>query len=89
MLRYLSTVPGLTVLGQVTDRAGRSGVGFAVESDYSGLPTRYTVIIDPDDGRLLDCEETLTTTAGNLNVPIPSVISYTVLVSSRYTPTTH
>lgn len=70
--------PGLQPYGRVTDRAGRNGFALSVESDHSGLPTRYTAIFDPVTGRLLDLEQTLTTTAGRLNVPVPSTIAYTV-----------
>jgi hypothetical protein len=87
VLHYLAATPGLTVTGPVTDRGGRNGIGFSVESAYSGLPTRYTLIIDPRDGRLLDDEQMLTTSAGKLNVTVPAVIGYTVLLSAAYTDT--
>lgn len=70
--------PGLEPFGRVTDRAGRPGYALSVESDHTGLPTRYTAIFDPVTGRLLDLEQTLTRTAGSLNVPVPSTIGYTV-----------
>lgn len=85
MLRYLADTDGLTVSGKVTDRAGRQGIGFSVESDGAGLPARYTMIIDPATGKLLGAERMLTKDAGKLNVPIPSVISYTVYISAEFT----
>jgi hypothetical protein len=85
LLRYLAATPGLRLLGDVVDRNGRSALGFAVDSAYSGLPTRYTLVFDPHDGRLLDSEQMLTTTAGRLNVPIPSVIGYQLFLSAGYT----
>ena len=81
MLRVLATQPGLVNRGTVTDRAGRTGVAVSIDSSYTGLPTRYTLILDPTTGMLLDYEEMLTTTAGKLNVPIPSVVSYTVWIN--------
>jgi len=84
VLRYLARTPGLALAGRVTDRAGREAIAVAVD-DTSGLPTRHTLLIDPADGRLLGREEMLTTSAGKLNVPIPSVIGYTVYLDSRYT----
>lgn len=84
LLRYLARTPGLEVTGNVADRAGRLGLAFSLESDYSGLPTRYTLIIDPGNGRLLGSEEMLTRTAGKLNVPVPSVIGYTVYLEADY-----
>jgi hypothetical protein len=85
-LRLLAELPGMTVAGTVVDRAGRTGEAFGMESDYSGLPTRHVVIIDPADGKLLGYEAMLTTTAGKLNVPIPSVISYRCYLVAEYAP---
>jgi hypothetical protein len=85
MLRYLADTPGLSVAGSVTDRAGRAGLAVGLDSAYSGLPTRYVLIIDPQTGQLLADEETLTTSAGKLNVRIPSVVSYEVFLSAHYT----
>lgn len=76
VLRVLSTVPGLADLGTTTDRAGRPALAFAVDSTGQGLPTRYTLLIDPSTGAVLGFEQTLTQSAGKLNVPIPSVIGY-------------
>ena len=86
ILRYVASTPGLVVTGRVQDRAGRAGIAVSVTSHYSGLPTRYTLIFDENTGRLLGSEGTLTTTAGKLDVPIPSVIEYTVFLSAEYTP---
>jgi hypothetical protein len=77
-LRMLAGMEGLEYDGEVTDRAGRQGQAFSAVSSDSGLPTRYTFIIDPATGDLLGQEDTLTETPGKLNVPIPSVISYEV-----------
>lgn len=84
MLRYLASTPGLSLDGSVVDRAGRQGLAFSVESDYSGLPTRYTAIIDPDTGTLFGEEEELTSRAGKLNVTVPCVIAYTTFLGAQY-----
>jgi hypothetical protein len=76
ILRVLSNATDIKDEGLVTDRGGRSGHAVSVDSNYSGLPTRYTLIFSPASGMLLDYEETLTTSAGALNVPIPSVVRY-------------
>jgi hypothetical protein len=86
VLRVLAGVEGLKYDGTVTDRAGRPGIGFSVESDYSGLPARYAVIFSPATGALLAFEEQLTRTAGKLNVPVPSVIGYTTILTSDTAP---
>ncbi|GAA1398655.1 hypothetical protein GCM10009639_37360 [Kitasatospora putterlickiae] len=82
VLELIASLPGLEVTGTVTDRAGRVGVAYSASSDGSGLPTRYTFIVDPGTGRVLAQEETLTETAGLLNVPIPSVTSYNVYLGN-------
>lgn len=78
ILGLIDTRPDVVNLGEVVDRAGRRGLGVAVDSNMSGLPTRYVLVFDMDDGRLLNSEEVLTQDAGRLAVPIPSVIAYTV-----------
>ena len=85
VLRYLARTPGLAVDGIVADRAGRRGVAVHVDTTMSGLPERRTLIVDPDNGRILGAETLLTKDAGKLNVPVPSVISYTTFRGARYT----
>ncbi|WP_282205394.1 hypothetical protein [Kitasatospora fiedleri] len=82
VLELIADLPGLRYDGSVTDRAGRQGEAFSADGDGSGLPTRYTFIVEATSGRVLGQEETLTTRAGSLNVPVPSVIGYTVYLSS-------
>jgi hypothetical protein len=54
LYRVAARVPGVTLVGQVTDREGRAGV--AVErTGGNGSTTRY--VVDPADGRLLQEEE--------------------------------
>ncbi|MEU4641995.1 hypothetical protein [Micromonospora sp. NPDC023814] len=55
-------------------------------SDYSGLPTQYTIIIDPVAGSILGYEEVLTTTPGWLNVQIPAVVSSRSYLVAEYAP---
>jgi len=85
VLRYLARTPGLAVAGIVADRSGRRGVAVQIDTTMSGLPNRRTLIVDPDDGQILGSETLLTEDAGMLNVPVPSVISYTTFLSARYT----
>ncbi|GHH47417.1 CU044_5270 family protein [Streptomyces candidus] len=83
MLDFLATRPDIQFRGSVTDRAGRTGQAVSVDSAYAGLPTRYTLIFDRNDGKLLAYEEELTTRAGALNVKVPSVISYVCYLTAR------
>jgi hypothetical protein len=73
--------------GTVTDRAGRPGLAISLDSSYSGLLTRYTLIFDRN-GKLLGEEETLIGNPGKLNVCSPSVIGYTTFLSSGYVANT-
>ncbi|MDF2146950.1 CU044_5270 family protein [Knoellia sp. p5-6-4] len=77
VLRILAKAPDMNALGTVIDRLGRPGIAVATDSDYSGLMTRYILVFDPNTGALNAEEAWLTTSAGRLNVPVPSVISYT------------
>ncbi|SBW28058.1 CU044_5270 family protein [Protofrankia symbiont of Coriaria ruscifolia] len=88
VLEVLANTSGLQLQGRTVDRIGRSGLAFSVDSSMSGLPTRYILIIDPTDGRLLDQEQVLITSAGALNVPIPSTISYVVFADAAHTSDT-
>jgi len=84
MLRVVAALPGLKYHGSVEDRVGRTGVGFSVDSAYSGLMTRYMLIVDERTGALLGHEEMLTRTAGKLGVAIPSVVSYEAYLVRNY-----
>lgn len=83
-LRLFAELPGITVTGTVTDRAGRPGEAFSITSDFHGLPAQYTVIIDSGSGALLGYEEVLTETAGMLNGTIPAVITYRSYLVAEY-----
>ncbi|MFI7211685.1 CU044_5270 family protein [Micromonospora maritima] len=84
VLRLLADLPGVTVTGTVTDRAGRPGEAFSITSDAHGLPARYTLIVDSGTGAPLGYEEMLTTTAGKLNVAIPAVLTYRSYLVAEY-----
>ncbi|MET7550810.1 hypothetical protein ABZS94_34565 [Streptomyces sp. NPDC005500] len=85
LLNAIADLPGLTFDGKVTDRVGRVGQAFSAESSRSGLPTRYTFIVNSSSGTITGQEEMLTKTAGKLNVPVPSVIGYTVYLKAQRT----
>ncbi|MEU8207662.1 CU044_5270 family protein [Micromonospora sp. NPDC049044] len=85
VLTFLADLPGITVTGTVTDRAGRTGEAFSIATDAHGLPAQHTVIVDSRSGALLGYEEVLTTTAGKLNVTLPAVITYRSYLIAEYT----
>jgi hypothetical protein len=86
VLRVLAGVPGLVYEGSTTDRAGRRGKAFALHNTLGGLPNRWTLVLDPVTGKILGEEVTLTESAGELRVPVPSVISYTVHLEAVHRP---
>lgn len=83
-LRALASFGGVEYNGRVTDRSGRDGEAFSVESDFGGLPGKQTLIIDPDSGELLGYEDMLTTDPGKLNVKVPAVTQYITFLKSEY-----
>ncbi|MDV3220438.1 hypothetical protein [Intrasporangium sp.] len=78
LLGLLAEPDDVRALGAMTDRDGRPGRAFAVDSELSGLPTRYVLIVDPLTGRVLASEQILTERAGKLAVEVPAVVSYAV-----------
>lgn len=80
ILRLIATSPDVITLGTVRDRAGRSGIAFATDSSFTGLPTRHVLVVDPDSGRLLASETWLTSSAGKLGITAPAATEYTVLM---------
>jgi hypothetical protein len=69
--------------GTTTDRASRPALAFSHDSDRSGLPTRYVLLISPT-GDLLSYEQILTQDPGRLNVVIPATVSYTLYRGVQY-----
>jgi hypothetical protein len=67
LYRVLATMPGVESLGPVKDTAGRKGVEIAIESAAS----RWSLILDPDTGQLLERTETkIASNADDSQVPI-------------------
>jgi hypothetical protein len=80
VLRVLAAQPSIVSVGTAADRLGRVVQAVALDSAASGLPTRHVLLFDQTTGELLGAEDILTTSAGELGVPIPSVISYVIYV---------
>lgn len=72
-------IPGVDLLGRVTDHAGRSGIAVAFASDPD--KQRHTLIFDPDTAALLG--EEYVALAGNANgYPEGTVIGYATYVAT-------
>lgn len=84
ILRILAGRPGLINSGTVTDRTGRPGIAISLDSAYSGLRKRYTLIFNPHTAGLLGEEETLIGNPRHLDVRRGAILDYTVFLTSRY-----
>lgn len=83
LYRVAAGLGGVELIGSVTDRAGRTGIGVAMTSHESsrGLERR-TLIFDPDTSMLLAEEDVLLEPVDWLDAEPPLVIGYnTYLVS--------
>lgn len=52
----VAAIPGVEELGEVTDINGRTGQGIALRSSYSGVPTEYRMIVDPETAQVFAFE---------------------------------
>ncbi|MBI0293759.1 CU044_5270 family protein [Streptomyces sp. PRKS01-29] len=78
IVTLLSGIEGIRPAGKVTDRLGREGQGFR----FTGTPgSRYLIVLDPDDGGVLDIEETFIRDDPEYRVKAGDVMSYTAYLS--------
>lgn len=84
ILRRLAGVAGALYRGAVVDRAGRVGLSVSVDSAYSGPLVRYTLVLDPASGALLESDQTLVGQPGGLAVHDGAVLAYTTFLAAGY-----
>ncbi|GLV76737.1 CU044_5270 family protein [Streptomyces hygroscopicus] len=77
IVTLLSRIEGLRPAGKVTDRVGREGQAF----QYTHSGSRHLIVLDPDDGRVLDVEETATRDDPEYRVKAGDVLSYRAWLS--------
>jgi hypothetical protein len=75
----LADTDGLTDRGEVTDRAGRRGVAFSVDSDAGA--TRDIVVFDPATGQLLSYERVVLVSPPRTAVRAPAVVTYVLYLA--------
>jgi hypothetical protein len=51
-----TSIPGVEVIGPAEDVLGRAGIAIAAESANSGALTRYSLVVDPKNARILESE---------------------------------
>ena len=73
--------PGIEYLGPATDPNGRKGLAVGVTSNYSGGPTVYSLVYDPESTAILANESTALA-PGYADADGPIVISATVYLES-------
>jgi RNA polymerase sigma-70 factor (ECF subfamily) len=72
-------IPGVELVGSVTDRAGRDGTAVAMRDDVTGI--RHTLIFDPETSALLEEEEVVLADNG-FDYPEGTVIGYATYLES-------
>ena len=75
----LARVPGLTLVGEVTDRPGRPGVAVAldvVENEPSDFLYRYMLVFDPESADLLEERREVLPGNGYRGLPAGTVEAY-------------
>ncbi|MET0888254.1 MAG: CU044_5270 family protein [Mycetocola sp.] len=80
----LADESSVRLLGAVTDRAGRAGVGISlIPADAPQF--RLVLIISPTTGKLLGTEDILIKDDPEVGVEAPAIYSFTAIMKSEYT----
>ncbi|GAA1702585.1 CU044_5270 family protein [Streptomyces yatensis] len=79
IVTLLSRIEGLRPAGKVTDRLGREGQAFRFTPASAGM--RELIVLDPDDGSVLDVEETVTRDDPEYRLKAGDVMSYKAWMS--------
>ncbi|MHB8959184.1 MAG: CU044_5270 family protein [Candidatus Limnocylindrales bacterium] len=87
LYRVAAGLPGVELIGSVTDRAGRTGTAVAMTSDQSsrGLERRV-LIFDPSTSMLLEEQDVLLSKVDWLDANPPTVIGYATYLVSDVVP---
>jgi hypothetical protein len=59
LYELVAGIEGVELTGEQRDPIGRTGTAVSIDTDYSGAPTRYTLIFDPDTSQPLANTERL------------------------------
>lgn len=82
LFRVAAKIPGVALLGEVTDPAGRRGIGVARASDDAGFLERNELIFDPDTSELLAERQILLERVDWIDADPGTVIGYAVYLES-------
>jgi hypothetical protein len=82
LYKVAAAIPGVELVGQVRDRAGREGVAVAMTSTYTGLKQRHILTFDPRSSALLGEETVLLEAVSWIDAKPPVVIGYATYLES-------
>jgi hypothetical protein len=82
LYRVAAGIPGVELVGQVRDRAGRQGVAVAMTSTYTGVKQRHVLIFDATTSALLAEEIVLLESVSWVDAKPPVVIGYATYLES-------
>ena len=80
--QVMASEPDLRLLGDVTDRLGRDGIGIAIVPPDSSQ-FRNVLIISPETGALLGTETVLIAEQQDLDLEAPAIFSFTAYVTTE------
>jgi hypothetical protein len=81
LYQVAAEIPGIQLVGTVTDRAGRKGIAVAASREDQ----QHELIFDPRTSALLAVEDTLRHPIADTAAPAGTVIAYTLYLESRIT----
>ncbi|MDA8217843.1 MAG: CU044_5270 family protein [Dehalococcoidales bacterium] len=82
LYKVAASIPGVELVGDMVDRAGRQGVAVAKTTDYWGAKERLVLIFDPATSALLGEEQVLLERADWTDATPPVVIGYATYLES-------
>ncbi|MDP9226010.1 MAG: CU044_5270 family protein, partial [Actinomycetota bacterium] len=82
LYKIAAGIPGVELVGEIRDRAGRAGVGVAMTTTYTGLKQRHILIFDPRTSALLAEETLLLEKPSWSDVQPPVLIGYATYLES-------
>jgi hypothetical protein len=88
LFRVAARIPGVELVGDVTDPAGRNGIAVARTSDDAGFLERNELIFDPDTSELLAERQVLLERVEWADAEPGTVIGYAVYLESGVVETT-
>jgi hypothetical protein len=82
LFRVAARIPGVELVGEVTDPAGRKGIAVARTSDDSGYSERDELVFDPETSEMLAERQVLLERVDWLDAEPGTVIGYAVYLES-------